>query len=1093
MQKTTRIVPTIMVEQERMRASKSSIRTFDEVASAHSSDFSVGSVNSSTFLSNHHEEKGRGGAHRGSGTLSKSGVVVVRKPSKTTEAAAANRLSELTVNKLQFLKLGRLYGRGNECRQLQEAWDDVRRATAAKEGSAEPRAPPVRRLLTIRGASGTGKSSLVETLRPGVLREGGFYLQGKFPQQQQQRHSRQSQTEPYAAFASACSDLCDLVVSLDDDEMSSGSSDGIKDCAANATRRRSYHNFKISEFRERLQREIGADAPVLTRVIPALIPILQPDSIASEELTGLEAHNQFKYTFRRFLRAVTSFGPVVLVLDDVQWADAASMELLEALLSDRECRAVLSVACYRDDDCYSDLVHHKTFESLQTLSTHDTNLKVDAISIASLTVEQINELLVDLLSSTDTETFGLAECVHKKTLGNVFFVIQFLTVLQDVVLLQYNIGALKWTWDLDAIYLRMAATDNVVNLMKDKMNSLPASITRVLPMMACLGSSFSMSAFELVVDHIASTVDCEPGSEEQDRSAVQLLSRCESEGLIEHCGGETHQTFMWVHDKIQEAAFSLIRDDELQALKLQLGKILYEGLDSIALERHLFIVANLLNTDHKDELSLPIQKPIDVATLFLRAGTKASETSAFELAAAYLTAGIDLLPPDHWESEYVLSLDLYCTAAEAEYCAGNFEKLRCHCQQVIQQEHRPFLDKQRVYNVLVDATAAGEGPSEAITLCMSIMSRLGCDFPKQALKLHARRAFGQLKKTLQKYSTVDTILQLPAMGDKSKLWVCSLLNRIVTYAYLCKSELLPLYILRWLHLTINGGVNSNTPVVFVMGGFAIAAYLQDYQRGVALADLSLELVPRMKSPRKVESRVVEVCHSVVLHWLRPIKLSVKPLLTNYSLSMAVGDTEMAGWGMFFCLEYSFLTGTSLQDMKADLEFYTEQLRCVKQLGPVEVVKCIWQSVLHLTDDNPFDGCLSGDVMRQNLEQKSFEHHRAVIQQYQMYLAFVFGKYSLVYEILRNANMEKGYFDEAFHGLNALCHVYATSCLSMVSRFRETNDKKYLTLAKKLASKVKSWALASVRENGCHLCRCYDEHCLTRCAVSLQIESQRRTL
>lgn len=1019
---------------------------------------------------------GSGGGASGTGSVrssfnSRQSKTLIRKSSRDSV-----RLSELTVNKLQFARLGKLYGRDRECKRLQDAWQDVRTASAAAvAANAEPsmmesvskglgnggggnKKASVRRFVTVAGSSGTGKSTLVDTLKRSVQREGGFFLQGKFPQQM--RLSRQS-VEPYAAFAAACSDLCETIISLYDTDHP-----------------RKDYKFTMAEFREKLDQELGADACVLTRVIPALLQILKFDATgtssddAGDSIGYREAHHQFKYAFRRFIRAVSTFGPVVLVIDDLQWADVASMELLETLLTDRESSAFLAIGCYRDDDMYSAMPHLTSIDTLKEASNLDCNLRVDTIPVGNLDVERVNELLVDLLSSAEDEALGLAECVHKKTLGNIFFVIQFLTLLQDSELLVFNFGAMKWTWDLNKVQESTAATENVVSLMKNKMMTLPESVERVLPMMACLGSTFSVSVLELVVNHFApewneAESDSERAVLEQSLESltVQLLTRCESEGLIESAGsGVVCESYRWVHDKIQEAAFSLITEEDLQDLKLELGRTLYEGFGPDDLEKNLFTVANLLICENPCDDSLPRQQPIQVAKLYLRAGIKTIENSAFEQAAGYLASGIELLPPDHWQSEYDLSLDLFSSAAEADYCIGNFDRMRMYCDVVIRQTNRPLLDKRRVYNVLMDSHAAERRFPEALALARPILAQLGCKFPNWGVTFHVVLGIIRIKSMLKKRTVAEMVSDLPTMQNEEELWMMSMLDKFTTSAYLGKSDLLPLGIFRGLHASLNGGLSLISPVMFSLVALSLSAFVSDYKGGLDFANQAIELLKHVKSSRKIECRVLFVTHGFVIPWLYPMKLSVKPLLTAYETGMIMGDTDSASWAIYFSIDQAFRTGTCLDVVAADCEFYAEQLREVKQLK-MQLLH-VWQACRNLSGEDPFNGSLSGAVMQQDEFLDEAKHDRAhqfvAIYRLVMYLAFVFGDHQLVYDCIKMTKMDKGAYEKAMPGMASLVTLYAFNGLSMIALYRETQNRKALKLAKKFAAKIKAWALVGVR-------------------------------
>ena len=955
-----------------------------------------------------------------------------------TRPKARNQcLADLTVNKLQFMRLGRLYGREGECQLLEDAWHDVRvtwsRARSdPSTNNASAGACAGRRFVAISGASGTGKSALAETLRESVTTASGFFLVGKFPQRHRlvSRHA----IEPYVAFESACNELCELIISLysteENEETGSTKENRIENSEEVLHHGFADANVKVtlSQFRELLDKEVGADASILTRVIPGLLQILKTDNCGSfDDAIGYrEAHHRFKFAFRRFLRAVASVGPIVLVLDDLQWADAASMELLDSLVSDRECKGLLIIGCYRDEKEYAATPYLHTLESARDLD--DNSFQFDQISIGNLGVSQVHELLVDLLSLSEPETSGLASCVHRKTLGNIFFVIQFVTMLEDSGLLVYNIGSLKWTFDVSVIQVSTEATDNVANLVTDKMKRLPTTIQRMLPIMACLGTAFRPSVFELLLNHFVPLWNhtVENFYEETSASLVEkqhafddrptpkeCLTSCESEGLIYLSLVAGENRYQWVHDKIQEAALLLISDAALANLKREIGKVLFEQLDFEQVEKNLFTIINLLTVECPQDSPRSHLAPIEVAKICLRAGVKTIDNSAFDEASRYLAAGVRLLPSNHWEDHYELSLELFSTAAEAEFCLGNFELMQEYCNAVLDQPHCPLLDKRRIYNVMIDCTAAEQGMGAAFTLCNSILLKLGCRFPNRAVNLHVLAGILRVKATLKRCTASETILRLPIMDDELHQWMMTLLDKLTTYAYLSNPALLPLVIFKGLRLTLSQGISDYSPPMFAFVGLLLAAFVSDYKGGQAFANQAIDLLKLVKHSRKVESRVLFLSHAFVLHWMRPVSQSIKPLLASFEVGMAVGDTESAGWSIYFHLEYSFRTGSSLPVLLADCAFYAGVMREVKQkTNMLYTLSTLWQSILHLTGANPYPGSLTGDIMNQGealrqISTKDYECLHCAIHRMLMYVAFVFGKHSTVYQSMCDTKMHKG--------------------------------------------------------------------------------------
>jgi hypothetical protein len=255
--------------------------------------------------------------------------------------------------------------------------------------------------------------------------------------------------------------------------------------------------------------------------------------------------------------------------------------------------------------------------------------------------------------------------------------------------------------------------------------------------------------------------------------------------------------------------------------------------------------------------------------------------------------------------------------------------------------------------------------------------------------------------------------------------------------------------------------------MFALVGLLLSAFVNDYRRGHAFAAQAMDLLQQVKSAGKVESRVTFLAHAFVFHWTRPFQLSVKPLLASFSAGMASGDTESAALSMNIYLEYSFRMGTPLPILLEDYAHYTKFIRDANQTKILAVIVNLWQAILFLTGQNEFTGPLTGDVVNQDaalfeVAEEDFNYLFFAIYRMQMYVAFVLGKHLMVYQSIVRTGFCEGAYERIFPGILGLIHLYAYNGLSMYSLYRETNDKKYLKLAKKFAGTVKKWARSGVR-------------------------------
>ena len=759
------------------------------------------------------------GGGGGSGTFSLTGTTTRRTSSTTRPWSSLQRtsrnnssLSELTVNKLRFSKLtGGLYGRDQEIQILSDCLqrtvdnnNNVRDNQSDHNSNGVVR---VRQVVLISGNSGVGKSALAAQLqKPAQQQADGYYAAGKF--------DFNRRDEPYSGIVAACHSLCQDLLRL-----------------------QKYPQNKVSfqHVSEKFRHELGNEAQLLIKIIPALADIIlhgKEDStrdLVDDSRTGVtEARNRFHFAFRRFVRSVGSFGPLVLVMDDIQWADSESLDLLEVLLSDPQSpSSLMLVCCYRSNEMNETHIATKWIRDIEAGGV-DWGLAVVKLPIGNLTVAEANALLADVLSATVDRTENLAHIVHKKTLGNVFFIIQFLKSLNERELLEYNLGLTKWVWDEKEIELQTSATDNVVALLKGKMRELPLDLYRTMSLAACLGSNFSERILELIVDAFEvngfAFCDAENAEEVQEKaekySTPYWLDVCEDEGFIEPAGIDS---FRWVHDKIQEAVIALVRDSELPALRYHVGKVLANAMSAEEVHIDIFVIVNLLNEGDPSGL-IDSEESMKLAELNLQAGKRAIESASFKQAATYLKKGIGLLPSEHWNSHYNLSLELFSLAAQAEYCTGDVDTMEKHCNAVIAQTDRPLKDKFRAYNVLVDSTGNRNHLKDAMDILLAVLSQLGCHFPKRGRMLFTLAGLIRTKATI-KNRTPEEIAKLNRMEDDSKVEAMRLLDKLATFSYLAQSELLPLCILKSLRWTLRYGVSAFSPPAFATVGLILCAHL----------------------------------------------------------------------------------------------------------------------------------------------------------------------------------------------------------------------------------------------------------------------------
>ncbi|HTN92089.1 MAG TPA: AAA family ATPase, partial [Sorangium sp.] len=455
----------------------------------------------------------------------------------------------------------RLYGREREIEALLAVFDRV-----AARGRPE--------LALVSGYSGIGKSSLVAELHRPVARAGGFFLSGKFDELKRDI--------PYHAFLQAFRGLVQEILCVSEDE--------------------------LERWRRRLQEALGPSGGLLADVLPELALLLGPQPPAPE-LPAAEARHRFHATLRRFVAAcVQKEHPMVLFLDDLQWADAGSLQLLEQLVTHAEAEHLLLVGAYRDNE-----VGPAHPLSLMLSEARKGGAAVTDIVLAPLSADDVGALVAATVRAPAEQVEPLARLVHEKTGGNPFFLIQFLIALHQERLLAFDADERAWRWDIAAIRDK-GFSDNVVDLMTGKLRRLSASTQDALKLAACLGSSFTLDILEVIANRPAAELS-------------EALAAAVREGLL-LCRDVTYR---FLHDRVQQAAYALIPAAQLPEVHLCIGRLLLEGRSAGEREEALFDIVGHLNRGAA-LIRSPAERA-DLAALNLRAGRRARAAAAHESAA----------------------------------------------------------------------------------------------------------------------------------------------------------------------------------------------------------------------------------------------------------------------------------------------------------------------------------------------------------------------------------------------------------------------------------------------------------------------------
>jgi len=766
----------------------------------------------------------------------------------------------------------KLYGREQEVARMLHLFENV------CQGASEA--------LLISGHSGIGKSFLVHEITRSIVRERGFFIRGKFDQYK--RHI------PYAALIQALKHLIQQL--LTESEQS------------------------VRLWREKLLQAIGVNGQVLIEVIPELELILgrQPNV---PQLTPYEAQNRFQLTMRNLLAAFTTQEhPLVLFLDDLQWADQASLKLLEFLLSAPDSGYLLFIGGYRDHDVDGT---HRMNLLLDTLQ--ENRVSLSEIVLAPLTHEQIGQWIADTCHCQVAEAFELTDVVMRKTDGNPFFVKQFLTTLHGQGLLFKEYGSSRWQWNLERI-ARMEASDNVVDFMIEKIIKLPACTQDVLQIGACIGNRFDLPTLLTLVSgtpeetakHVLQALEAglilPVGTEYK-----VLYSIAESSGEMTD---EWHVNFQFVHDRVQQAAYSLLGEARRQEIHLRIGQRLRERKRLEPIEDYLFEMVNHLN--QAASLHTTQDEREQLAWLNLLAGTKAKSATAYEALLKYLTQAIELLAEDAWQSQYPLTYALYRERSEAEYLCGNFCTAEKFFDQVLANSSS-VLEKAEVCNIKVILYTNQARYQEAVEVGLDAMRMLGFPVSVKASKAAIIWEFFKARWRLRSRNPSE-LLDMPPLQDEKLLEAQKILTNLTSSLYIYDQDLLTLLTLKSFNLSLQHGYSMYTYIASGYYGICLGVLLGDWEGAYQVADVAIrsEKYHRIMGP--LINKVYFGAAIFYSHWKQHLRESFEQLQLAYDKSLEVGDLLYASYSVLGIVDMSYLCSMPLDDVQRTLQKYSDFLK-----------------------------------------------------------------------------------------------------------------------------------------------------------------------
>jgi PAS domain S-box-containing protein len=755
----------------------------------------------------------------------------------------------------------KLYGREGEIDMLLAAFDRV-----ATRGTPE--------LVLVSGYSGIGKSSVVNELHKVLAQPRDLFASGKFDQYKRDI--------PYATVAQAFQTLIRQILVKSEAE--------------------------VDQWRGAIQEAIAPNGQLIVNLIPE-VELIVGNQPPVPDLPPNDAQNRFQLAFRRFLGVFARpEHPLTLFLDDLQWLDAATLDLLEHLVTHPEVRHLLLVGAFRDNEVSSS---HPLMRTLGAM--REAGAKVQQIVLTPLDLDDVSRLVSDALHCELERARPLAQLVQEKTGGNPFFAIQFFAALAEDGLVEFGAVTRVWQWDVDRIRAK-SYTDNVVDLMSGKLSRLSAPAQEALKHLACLGN----------VAEVATLAAVQGETEEAVHAALREAGRA---GLV----FDQENTCKFLHDRIQQAAYNLIPEERRAELHLHIARVLLVSMTEDQLAEHVFDVANQFNRGAM--LLVERDEKAKIATLNLRTGRKAKASAAYASARTYFASGIALLDEQNWEIQHELIFSLSLEFAECELLCGSLGKAS---QLIVELLQRAASDVEfaNASCLKINLHVLTGEHLLAIDSALTCLRRFGIDLPAHPSPEQVRAEYETVWQTLGVH-TIESLIDLPLMTDAKTRAAMQVLSVLAGPATFTDFQLFCLLACRMVNVSMRHGMSGASAYGYACLGSVLGPNFHRYREGSRMARLACDLVEK----HSFTAYDTKVYHAMGLaaFWTEPLARVIELRRATTRTAAERGDLTFACYGMHQSITYLLMRNDPLDAVWRESAMALDFARTAKFRDVVDLI------------------------------------------------------------------------------------------------------------------------------------------------------------
>ena len=894
----------------------------------------------------------------------------------------------------------KIYGRDQEIEKLIALYEK------ASQGNIH--------MAVISGEPGVGKTSLVlESYKPITLGK-GYFLVGKF--------DPFYQNVPYGALVLAFQELIKQLLVVSEENL---------------------RHMKV-----RLLSALGIYGQIIIDVIPEMELVIGPQAPV-KKVHGVEARNRFNRVMMDFVGVFCDpKHPLAIFLDDLQWVDIATLKLIEGLMTESRIQHLFLIVSYRDNEIAQD---HPLFATIKKLEQENCNLL--KIHLNPLDSTHIFQLITDTLQRGKGPVGPLAELLMGKTGGNPFFVNQFLIMLEQEKLLVFNAVQSYWEWNLSDIRSR-DITDNVVELLLNRLRTMPLDTQKVMMIAACIGSTFDLKTLQTITGYSDSEILTHLAPAIQEELVVTFPKDAVGRNNKENLMAIT-EYFKFRHDRVRQASYALIADEDKKSVHLKIGTLLFNNISPQRYEENIFDMIHHLNI--ASDLICDRKERDETAEMNLIAGNKAMSLTAFEPAFRHYAMGLRLLDDKGWKRQYRLTLKLYTGCAEAARLCGDYKET-VRIFDVVIQNAKTDLDRVDIYQSRILSLISEDHRMEALDMTRQFLKEFDIDLPAQPTLDNVHKILEQTMADLSG-TNIEDLADLPEMTALSKLAAAKIMGSIFATTYQMSREWFLILICQQVRISFVHGNFSNSAIAYSGFGVILCGHVGDIENGYRFGCLGMQLLNRFEA-KELEAKVCLIFYAGINHWKFHLRDSIEALVSAYYIGLETGDYEIATYCTYYSSYHSLLCGNSLEDIERQMTRYTEEAIRHNQMQAIKYFAIFHQVVLNLLGENETPERLVGRIFNKTIMEPMLDNQNDTLALFFMHFckALLYYLFDLYPQAIKHVDLA-GQLAELVPGnvVVAVCNFYdSLSRLAMYETFTDENQKQTMVRVEANQFQMKKW-------------------------------------